>query len=89
MYPGDSFYTVLMGTGQTLKSTNRLKSSTPSVCYLNSYKDKNFNLFHNKTILLLNFSSYQCHLLLVWVWCINTSVKKKHHFKYKFNKDCF
>lgn len=67
MYPGDSFYTVLMGTLQTLKSTNRFKTSTPSVCYLNCYKDKNFDLFHNKTILLLIFSSNQCHLLLVLV----------------------
>lgn len=80
MYPGDTFYTVLMGTEQTLKSTNRLKSSTPSVCFLNSYKDNNFNLFHNKTTLFAIFPSYQCHLLLVWIWYINIFVKKKASF---------
>jgi len=66
-----------MGTVQTLKPTNPLKSSTPSVCYLNSYKDNNFSLFHNKIILLLNFCSCQCHLLPKWVWCINISLKNK------------
>lgn len=68
---------------------DRLKSSIPSMCYLNCYKDKKtFNLFHNKTILLLIFSSNQHRLLLVLVWCFNISVRK-HNFKCKFGKDCF